>query len=115
MQVAKHADAVWRQKRAALLSRVHFVGGSFLETGAWRFLSANCLASSASVLLCKPGGACSAGVAVRHAGSIPAAHGSGDVYVMRTILHDWSDERATEILRNTRAAIGTASYMSDMR
>lgn len=27
---------------------------------------------------------------------------------MRTILHDWSDERATEVLRNTRAAIGTS-------
>jgi hypothetical protein len=29
------------------------------------------------------------------------------VYLMRTILHDWSDERATDILGNTRAAIGT--------
>ena len=26
---------------------------------------------------------------------------------MRTILHDWSDERATYILRNARAAIGS--------
>ena len=33
--------------------------------------------------------------------------------MMRTILHDWSDARATDILRNTRAAIGTASFMSD--
>jgi O-methyltransferase domain len=42
------------------------------------------------------------------AGSIPAAKNSKDVYMMRTILHDWSDERTTDILRNTRAAIGTA-------
>jgi hypothetical protein len=37
LQVAKHADAVWREKRAALLSRVQFVGGSFLDPGAWPF------------------------------------------------------------------------------
>ena len=34
LQVAKHAEAVWQQKRAALLPRVQFVGGSFLEAGA---------------------------------------------------------------------------------
>jgi hypothetical protein len=28
----------------------------------------------------------------------------GDVYVLSTILHDWDDERATEILRTIRAA-----------
>ena len=37
LQVAKHADAVWREKRAALLPRVQFMGGSFLAAGAWHF------------------------------------------------------------------------------
>ena len=52
---------------------------------------------------------------MRHAGSIPASRGSRDVYVMRTILHDWSDERATDILRNTRVAIGALSFPSEVR
>jgi hypothetical protein len=30
----------------------------------------------------------------------------GDVYVLKHVLHDWPDERATAILRNVRAAIG---------
>lgn len=31
--------------------------------------------------------------------------GGGDAYVMKSIIHDWSDERATTLLRNCRAAM----------
>lgn len=34
LQIAQHAEAVWQQKQPALLPRVQFVGGSFLEPGA---------------------------------------------------------------------------------
>jgi hypothetical protein len=34
--------------------------------------------------------------------------------MMRTILHDWSDERAAEILRNTRTAIGKVHVTSNI-
>src|SRR5579884_752804 len=37
--------------------------------------------------------------------SIPA---TGDAYIMKHIIHDWNDERATVILRNIRTAIGDA-------
>ena len=33
---------------------------------------------------------------------------SGDVYVLSTILHDWDDERAAEILRTIRTAVPKA-------
>ena len=32
------------------------------------------------------------------------APGGGDVYVLKRILHDWSDDKALEILKNVRAA-----------
>ena len=32
--------------------------------------------------------------------------GGGDVYVLKNIIHDWSDEKAVQILRNVRAAAG---------
>ncbi len=32
--------------------------------------------------------------------------GGGDAYVLKNILHDWSDDRAVRILRNVRAAAG---------
>lgn len=31
---------------------------------------------------------------------------SGDLYVLRSILHDWDDERALQILRTCRSAVG---------
>lgn len=40
------------------------------------------------------------------AGTLPTAQGAGDVFLMRVILHDWSDEQALRILKNVRAAIG---------
>ena len=33
--------------------------------------------------------------------------GDGDAYLLKNIIHDWSDEKAVEILRNVRAAAGT--------
>jgi len=30
----------------------------------------------------------------------------GDVYVLKNIIHDWPDEKAVQILRNVRAAVG---------
>jgi hypothetical protein len=38
--------------------------------------------------------------------SIPDAQ-DGDVYFMRTILHDWSNEEAVEILRNIHTKMGS--------
>jgi hypothetical protein len=38
--------------------------------------------------------------------SIPDAQ-DGDVYYMRHILHDWSDEESVDILRNIRAKMGS--------
>jgi O-methyltransferase domain len=38
--------------------------------------------------------------------TLPAAKGSGDLYVMRVVLHDWSNEKTVEILTNVRKAIG---------
>lgn len=35
----------------------------------------------------------------------------GDVYVLSTILHDWDDERAAEILRTIRSAAGADSRL----
>jgi C-methyltransferase len=32
--------------------------------------------------------------------------GDGDAYVLKNILHDWPDEKASQILRNVRAAAG---------
>ena len=34
---------------------------------------------------------------------------SGDAYVMKHIIHDWDDDKATAILRNIRAALGARS------
>lgn len=33
----------------------------------------------------------------------------GDLYFLRTILHDWDDDKTLAILRACRAAIGNAS------
>jgi hypothetical protein len=40
--------------------------------------------------------------------SVPAG---GDVYLLSQILHDWSDERCLEILRNCRAAMGQGARL----
>lgn len=32
--------------------------------------------------------------------------GGGDAYVLKNVIHDWTDEKALEILRNVRAAAG---------
>jgi hypothetical protein len=40
--------------------------------------------------------------------SVPAG---GDTYLLRTILHDWDDERATAILRAVRARLGRAGRL----
>ena len=41
------------------------------------------------------------------AGSLPVGQ-DGDVYVMRDILHDWSDVKAAEILGNIRHSMGAS-------
>ena len=67
----QHAQ-VWTEKRAELLPRTDFVGGSFFE-----------------------------------AATVPVARAdSRDVYVLRVVLHDWSDAKTLEILANVRSAIG---------
>jgi hypothetical protein len=38
--------------------------------------------------------------------SVPAG---GDLYLLKTVLHDWDDERAVRILANVRRAIGDAA------
>ncbi|MFL6086530.1 MAG: methyltransferase [Mycobacterium sp.] len=35
--------------------------------------------------------------------------GDGDAYVLKNIIHDWPDEKARQILRNVRAAVGTGA------
>ncbi|KAF8068171.1 sfmM3 [Scenedesmus sp. PABB004] len=42
------------------------------------------------------------------AGVLPPSVGAGDVYVMRQILHDWSDADSLRILKGVRAAFGDA-------
>jgi C-methyltransferase len=32
--------------------------------------------------------------------------GGGDAYILKNIIHDWPDEKAVQILRNVRAAVG---------
>jgi len=34
-----------------------------------------------------------------------------DVYLLKQVLHDWDDERATQILRNCRVAMKTGSRL----
>ncbi|GBF98937.1 hydroxyneurosporene methyltransferase [Raphidocelis subcapitata] len=40
------------------------------------------------------------------AGAVPRAEADGEIYVLREILHDWSDADSIRILREVRAAIG---------
>jgi hypothetical protein len=40
--------------------------------------------------------------------SVPAG---GDVYVLKSVLHDWDDERCVAILRNRRAAMHAAARL----
>jgi DNA-binding PadR family transcriptional regulator len=35
----------------------------------------------------------------------------GDAYILSVVIHDWTDEQATAILKNCRAAIGTAGRL----
>ena len=43
------------------------------------------------------------------AATIPkAVDGSRDLYVMRSVLHDWNDPKTCEILANIRAAMGAS-------
>ncbi len=101
-QVADRAKPVWAKKHPQLMSRTTFVGGSFFEKGAEiacndlllvKWLSTECCAHG--LTLC---GAC--------AGSVPKAVSAKDVYVMRAVLHDWTDDQSKDILRQVRAAIG---------
>ena len=43
------------------------------------------------------------------AGKLPKAQGRSEAYVLRDIVHDWSDEKAKFILKNLREAIGSNS------
>ena len=48
-------------------------------------------------------------------GDIPKADPAGrDVYVMRTVLHDWPDTEAQQILANVRTAIGVLGTLDSM-
>jgi hypothetical protein len=38
-------------------------------------------------------------------------HPSGDAYIMKYILHDWSDERCVRILANCRAAMNEKGHV----
>jgi len=40
--------------------------------------------------------------------SVPAG---GDVYVLKSVLHDWDDDRCIDILRNCRAAMDDAGRL----
>jgi hypothetical protein len=40
--------------------------------------------------------------------SVPAG---GDLYVLKSVLHDWDDDRSVAILRNCRAAMGKAARL----
>ena len=44
--------------------------------------------------------------------SVPAG---GDVYVLKSVLHDWDDERCVTILRTCRAAMDDAARLVDRR
>lgn len=35
----------------------------------------------------------------------------GDAYILKNIVHDWPDEKAVQILRNVRAAVGSRAYV----
>ncbi len=37
--------------------------------------------------------------------------GGGDVYVLKSVLHDWDDDRCVAILRRCRAAMGRAARL----
>lgn len=54
-------------------------------------------------------------MAVTCTGTVPAAEGPGDLYVMRVVLHDWSDEKTLEILTAVREAIGELSGTTAVR
>jgi hypothetical protein len=41
--------------------------------------------------------------------SLPA--GVGDLYLLRSVLHDWDDDRALQILRSCRAAVGPGAHL----
>jgi hypothetical protein len=40
-----------------------------------------------------------------------AVPGGGDLYMLKSIIHDWDDERAVQILRACRAAMGPAARL----
>ena len=40
--------------------------------------------------------------------AVPAG---GDTYLLKTVIHDWDDPRATTILRNCRSAMAPASKL----
>jgi len=40
------------------------------------------------------------------ADSVSKAVSAKDVYIMRAVLHDWTDDQSKDILRQVRAAIG---------
>lgn len=39
--------------------------------------------------------------------TLPRAKGPGDVYVLRQICHDWTDDDTLAILRSVRSAMGS--------
>ena len=102
-KVAERAKPVWAKKHAHLMSRTTFVGGSFFDKGLSSLMLASRLVSRLwtkyfAYLLMSLCGAC--------ADSLPKAVSSKDVYVMRSVLHDWTDNQSKNILRHVRAAIG---------
>jgi C-methyltransferase len=45
-------------------------------------------------------------VAIAEGSFFDSVPGDGDAYVLKNIIHDWNDEKAGQILRNVRAAVG---------
>jgi SAM-dependent methyltransferase len=111
-----------RQRRAALLAAYDFSGaGTVVDVGGGRgTLLAGILAENPTVrgvLFDRPQVVEAAPATLQDAGvaercqivggdffeSVPPG---GDLYVLSTVIHDWPDERATEILQNCRRALG---------
>ncbi len=109
--------------RADLASRVEVVGGSFLEAESLPVAQVSVVLGAAVVpcviVVCTRGQSSTASRATRaQKNSLltltgrwggARCHGQdGDAYLLRYILHDWPAKEVEHILKNVRAAMGSA-------